>query len=281
MLTHTTPWHSSTLTLQNLALQESHAIRPKPPPPSKQDITHLGSNDKASRAEDDVKQANDMYLTCGFQGTFGGLEHFHEGLDGFSTPLLSGGIDFWKDIETKMEREMNCQDEVICRFTTHNYGSIQSDLRTEWEFVVAPRADRSYPGQSGFDEHGMKTQGGPFQSGGKEKGRRPLPIESFLKVDTVLTEGTQAVVEDGAIVAIHSATGPLKVHNGKFARRLRVEDGLLVAQVSVSVFVSVCLFLCVSLLREALSLSLPAPHCLTHMHTRTHTKLLEMEEIKS
>jgi hypothetical protein len=156
-----------------------------------------------------------------------------------------------------------------------------------------PRADRSYPGQSGFDEHGRKTQGGAFQSGGKEKGRRPLSIESFLKVDTVLTEGTQAVVEDGAIVAIHSATGPIKVHNGRFARRLRVDNGLLVAQVfcervceyvdlhnsfclsvavvvsvSVSVSVSVCLSLSRSLCvflscARALSLSLPT-HTLPH-----------------
>jgi hypothetical protein len=120
MLTHITPWNSNTLHLQNLALQESQTISPKLPPPSKQDITHLGSHDKASRAEDDVKQANDMDVTCGFQGTFGGLELFHEGLEGFSGPLLSGGIDFWKDIETKMEREMGCQDEDICRFITHN-----------------------------------------------------------------------------------------------------------------------------------------------------------------
>ena len=45
---------------------------------------------------------------------------------------------------------------------------------------------------------------GKFQEGGKERGRRPDSIEEFLNVDCVITEGTQVVVEEGALVEIHA-----------------------------------------------------------------------------
>jgi hypothetical protein len=53
-------------------------------------------------------------------------------------------------LEAAMKREfLECRDESVSRIVTTNYGRFETDLKTEWEFVVNPIIDRSphYPGQ--------------------------------------------------------------------------------------------------------------------------------------
>ena len=81
-----------------------------------------------------VRDANGKYAEdpSTYSASFGREEHFHQGLDEYNGRPDGGNI------EAQMRREFN--DSTT--FTTRNYGGIATDLVTEWEFVVEPKAGR-------------------------------------------------------------------------------------------------------------------------------------------
>ena len=67
------------------------------------------------------------------------------GLHKFSGRPPVAGVE---NLEKEMKREFfDCDDPHITRIITSNYGRFETNLRTEWEFVVSPIKDKIYPGQ--------------------------------------------------------------------------------------------------------------------------------------
>ena len=82
---------------------------------------------------------------------FGSLSttDFHENLDVVFGPLaidVPEGNTFDEAVEQAMKREFwECDDVNICNFTAWNCGGpIETDLKTEWEFVVNPQPGWSF-----------------------------------------------------------------------------------------------------------------------------------------
>ena len=122
-----------------------------------------------------VREANSKYAedSTTFTGSFGNEEHFFQGLDEFN------GCPGGSNIEVQMKGEF--QDTSA--FTTSNYGGIKTDLKTEWEFVVALHPETTYPG-----EHGLAKADGT-----RHPGRVRNSLEHYMKLDIMLRAGLLCV----------------------------------------------------------------------------------------
>lgn len=120
---------------------------------------------------------NDKYATERgvFEGAFGSMDDFLEGLDAIGLPQ--------PHVYEGMEADFMHSEDSHDVFITSNYGGIETTPQTEWEFVVSPDMTRTYPG-----------------------GRHPFKIETFMAVARVgefdaplselgLTAGERAAVE--------------------------------------------------------------------------------------
>jgi len=116
------------------------------------------------------------------------------GLHKFSGRPPVAGVE---NLEKEMQREFfDCDDPHITRIITSNYGRFETDLKTEWEFVVSPIKDKIYPGQEvclsfrcffsavrSPPSHRAVSQGHTKldPSGKPHPGRTPRALEYFLK----------------------------------------------------------------------------------------------------
>jgi len=73
----------------------------------------------------------------GFVATFGDQTDFFAGLEAYSgRPMVSDD----EELFDKMQDEfVLCSDPRVKYITTTNYGGLETDLVTEWEFAVAPK----------------------------------------------------------------------------------------------------------------------------------------------
>jgi hypothetical protein len=97
-----------------------------------------------------VQRANSHYYQADALkrvGVFGTRDSFFAGLEAVNgRPVV--GTD--AEVLEQMRREFDkCADPRIRVIQTTNYGLVQTDLRTEWEFAECPVAGKVYPGQLG------------------------------------------------------------------------------------------------------------------------------------
>ena len=152
-----------------------------------QSVTQTMAADLATH--DNVRKFNENYLKpnkegrAGIRGVFGDANDFLGGLDSLSgrpkvmmTSVTSA--DFDRKLELEMKHEiLGCQDLDICQIRTSNY-EVQTDLATEWEYVVNPDFEKKYPGEGGYDRSGEFTGTDPFQQCGVRLGRRKSTLLS-------------------------------------------------------------------------------------------------------
>ena len=143
-----------------------------------------------------VHEANSKYAEdpTTFTGSYGSEEHFFQGLDEFN------GCPDGSNVEMQMKKEF--QDTSA--FTTSNYGGIKTDLKTEWEFIVAPHPDSTYPGEQGLTK----------ADGTRHPGRVRNSLEHYMKLDITLRAGLVRV----EVIALRLYTGPAYMWLNKVLR---------------------------------------------------------------
>jgi hypothetical protein len=114
-------------------------------------VQELEESSSTAMAIHEEAAANNKFTLDFKTMSAGDIEHFHMGLDEFN------GRPVGDNIETQMKLEF---DEMHS-WTAHNSGhKIETDLRTEWEFVVKPDKHKIYPGMEGA-EHSNGSADGP------------------------------------------------------------------------------------------------------------------------
>jgi len=128
----------------------------------------------------------------GFVGTFGNQEVFFDGLEAHGGRVVVADDT---GLLEEMRREYHaCQDPRIFHITTSNYGELQSDLITEWEFAAEPRYVRLYPGQ----------HGGPSLKSNGARTRQPIPLSKLMAHPYVKMTNLRRV----EVLALRLWTGP-------------------------------------------------------------------------
>jgi hypothetical protein len=133
-----------------------------------------------------VRDANGKYAEdpTTYSASYGLEEHFYQGLDEFN------GRPDGDHIEEQMRREFN----DLTPFTTRNYGGIETNLKTEWEFVVAPKEGEKYPGEEG------KEKG----DGSRHPGRQRMSLDELMGL--ALTKDSE--LQRAEVIAVRLYTGP-------------------------------------------------------------------------
>jgi hypothetical protein len=147
---------------------------------------------RASGADTAISHVNSKFsLNGAYVGQFATLNDFYRGpeaLIGTPNPKVLQGM------EIEHCRRKNAKTE----FTTPNY-NVTTMPSLEWEFVVCPRQDRSYP-------HTPKDiSQWPANSGWKgDEGRDVIPLETFMAMQEV----TSAGLKQAEVIGLRLYTGP-------------------------------------------------------------------------
>ena len=113
-----------------------------------------------------VSSANSKYADDPrtFTAKLGNLKMFEEGFTRFN------GRPHPDNVLAQMEAEFASD----IKFKTSNYGGVETTLRTEWEYVVAPVDGKIYPGECGL----------PKGDGSSYPGRNRKGIDALMKLST-------------------------------------------------------------------------------------------------
>ena len=108
----------------------------------------------------------------GFEGVFGDQAVFFEGLAAYAgSPMVATEEQLFE----AMKREFNeCIDPRVDLITTTNYGGLETELATEWEFVTDFKAGKLYPGAVGNTKK-MPNEDRDYP------GREPKTLEELIE----------------------------------------------------------------------------------------------------
>jgi len=119
-----------------------------------------------------VASANSKYAEdpSTYRASFGLEEHFYQGLDEFNGSPDGGNI----------EAQMHKEFWDTRSFVTRNYGGVETDLLTEWQFVVAPQIGKVYPGEIGLPRADGTLHPGRQRKSMKQLMMHPLTVRAGL-----------------------------------------------------------------------------------------------------
>lgn len=170
---------------------------------------------RANQLYADPKTKNTKDANDGVIGIFGDQSDFFAGLHQYGgKPFVAGNEKLKKAMYAEF---INCIDPRIRNIATKNYGGLDTDLQTEWEFAVCPFTDKSsklYPGQTGNTSWDATR-------GTYHVGRNPREVKEIMKAVECKTAG----LIECEVIGLRLYTGPAYMPLNGSLREARYSKG--------------------------------------------------------